>query len=258
MKIPTNLLSDGNTRRMIFLGVICVLGCCIISQVMMQMGGGPRDQPMDLSEQISDLGDGSAGSHATFPDGLPPFISSAGAFYPEKAVFDFGLFFGGIIFVIFGIEIFLRTNSDLISTNGSIIRKFSNFGTLITSIVIGFSMMMITRHPFNTSLVLHIFYAMNIFYGTFIWGSLFAISRGMIDSKRMFQIGKNDFRMKLNNVRWILVAAGFISFQLMVFFVAKGMANTSAFFEWTLTFAAELQVLSFLPTLSVNRVDEEE
>ena len=64
--------------------------------------------------------------------------------------------------------------------------------------------------------------------------------------------------MKLNNVRWILVAAGFISFQLMVFFVAKGMVNTSAFFEWTLTFAAELQVLSFLPTLSVNRVDEEE
>jgi len=260
MKIPDNLLSDQNTRRMIFLGVICVLGSCIISQVMMQMGGGPRDEPMDLSDQVSEFGDGSAETHVTFPDGLPPFISSAGAFYPEKAVFDFGLFFGGIIFIIFGIEIFLRTNSDLNSSNGSMIRKISNFGALITSLVIGASMVMITRHPFNTSLVLHIFYAMNIFYGTFIWGSFFAISRGLLDSDRKFSIRKKGifWRMKLNKIRWILVASGFISFQLMIYFVANGMANTSAFFEWTLTFTAELQVLSFLPTLSVNRIDEEE
>mgnify|MGYP001209634727 CR=1 FL=1 len=259
MNLPTNMFSDKNTRRIIFLGVICVLGSCIVSQVMMQMGGGPRDQPMDLSDQVSGIGDGTAGSHATFPDGLPPFISSAGAFYPEKAVFDFGLFIGGIIFIIFGLEIFLRSNSELISSNGSIVRKICNFGALITSLVIGVSMMMITRHPFNTSLVMHIFYAMNIFYGTFIWGSFFAVSRGTLDSEIKVNILNREkgMRFKLNHLRWILVASGFISFQLMLLYIANGMAITSAFFEWTLTFTAELQVISFLPTLSRNSIEVE-
>ena len=41
-------------RRAIQIGVFLVVGCCLISQVMMQLGGGERDEPMDLRDQVPD------------------------------------------------------------------------------------------------------------------------------------------------------------------------------------------------------------
>lgn len=112
---------------------------------------------------------------------------------------------------------------------------------------------MLTRNPFNVALVAHIFYAMNIFYGSFIWGAFIAFSRGRLDSDLKVLRG-----MPLSTVRWGLVLAGFASFQVMLILLANNFVYESAFFEWTLTFAGEAQVLTIIPILSSVVVDEEE
>ena len=47
MALPDKLVSDELLRKAVIAGFVVVLGACIISQVMMQLGGGPRDEPMD-------------------------------------------------------------------------------------------------------------------------------------------------------------------------------------------------------------------
>ena len=59
-------------HRAIQLGVILVVGCCLISQVMMQLGGGERDEPMDLRDQVPDDFEDEG---LVFEEGFPPFIS---------------------------------------------------------------------------------------------------------------------------------------------------------------------------------------
>ena len=44
------MFNDSQLRRAIQLGVILVVGSCIISQVMMQLGGGERDERVDLTD----------------------------------------------------------------------------------------------------------------------------------------------------------------------------------------------------------------
>ncbi len=46
------LFNDYYLRKAIITGVILVVCSCIISQVMMQLGGGLRDEPLDLSDQV--------------------------------------------------------------------------------------------------------------------------------------------------------------------------------------------------------------
>ena len=96
-------LNDDGFRRAIQVGVILVVGSCLISQVMMQLAGGERDEPMDLRDQVpDDFND----EGLVFEDGFPPFISSAGGLMPEKAVFDFGLFTGGLVMIFLSFGIF--------------------------------------------------------------------------------------------------------------------------------------------------------
>ena len=45
------MFNDSQLRRAIQLGVILIVGSCIISQVMMQLGGGERDERVDLTDQ---------------------------------------------------------------------------------------------------------------------------------------------------------------------------------------------------------------
>ncbi len=247
MALPDKLVSDELLRKAVIAGFVVVLGACIISQVMMQLGGGPRDEPMDLSGQLPEGSNDSVGPVATFPDGMPPFISCGGVFYPEKAVFDIGLAIGGLLFCFMGIEMFLRTESSLRESDGSNWRRAANIGQLVTAGLIGISMVMITRHPFNVSLMMHLFYAMNIFYGTFIWGTFLTLSRSKIDGE-LTCLGK----WKLSTIRWAMVATGFISFQMMTAMVASGNITLAAVFEWILTFAAEGQALTILPILVLS------
>jgi len=252
MALPDRLVSDELLRKAVIAGFVVVLGACIVSQVMLQLGGGPRDEPMDLSSQFPAGSNDSLGSAAVFPDGLPPFISCGGVFYPEKAVFDVGLAIGGLLFCFLGVAMFLRTGSSLRESGGSNWRRGANVGQLASACVIGVSMVMITRHPFDVSLMMHLFYAMNIFYGSFIWGTFLTLSRSRLDGELTCR-----GNWKLSTIRWSMVAAGFISFVLMSVMVANGNLTLAAFFEWTLTFAAEGQALTILPILALADSEEE-
>ena len=229
------IFNDAHLRRAIQLGVFLVVGCCIISQVMMQLGGGERDERVDLTDQAPD---GFEDEGFIFEDGFPPFISSAGAFMPEQFVFNFGLFTGGVVMILLSFEIFHRTKPE--GTK----RNVANVTALITGIVIGFSMMQIVAHPFNTSLIMHIFWAMNIFWGAQLWIATLAYARGEIDAEIQWR------GWEINRIRWGLFAVSIISFQAMTALVATGHLVESAILEWTLTFSAEAMILTLIPALT--------
>jgi hypothetical protein len=229
------IFDDHGFKRAIQIGVFLVVGCCILSQLMMQMGGGERDQPMDLTDQLPDDVDQDG---LVFEDGFPPFISSAGALMPEKAVFDFGLFTGGVIMIFLSFEIYHRTNPEGKK------RKIANIVSLISGTVIGFSMMQIVAHPFNTSIMMHIFWAMNIFWGAQLWIAALTYARGELDAEVTWK-GR-----PIHRVRWAIFAVAVISFQAMTLMVATGHLVESAIFEWTLTFSAEAMMLSLIPTIT--------
>jgi len=244
MNIPSRLTSDGLFRRAIILGVVLVLGGSVVSQLLMQMGGGPRHQPLDFSAQLPSDFSEDLKKVAIFPDGLPPFISSGGIHYPEKAVFDVGLGLGGLVFAFLAIELFLRTRGALSVARASILRHLLNLGQLLAALLVGGSLVMITRYPFDVSFLKHLFYANNIFYGSLAWGGLLILARGGLDRQLAC------CRLKLNLLRWILLAVGIASYVLMTMLAAKQSFNGAAFFEWLLTISTELLTLSLLPILA--------
>ena len=231
----TQIFNDTHLRRAIQLGVFLVVGCCIISQVMMQLGGGERDERIDLTSQVPDE---FADDAFIFDDGFPPFISSAGAFMPEKIVFDIRLFMGGFIMIFLAFEVFHRTKPE--GTK----RKVANVAALISGLVIGFSMMQIVTHPFNTSIMMHIFWAMNIFWAAQVWIGTLTYARGEID------VGVSWKGWPIHRVRWALFAIAIFSFQGMTGLVATGHLVESAILEWTLTFSAEGMMLTLIPALT--------
>ena len=229
------IFDDYGFKRAIQIGVFLVVFSCIISQIMMQMGGGERDQPMDLTDQLPD--DVEQGG-LVFEDGFPPFISSAGAFMPEKAVFDFGLFTGGVVMIFLSFEIYHRTKPE-----GNK-RQIANVVSLISGTIIGFSMMQIVAHPFNTSIVMHIFWAMSIFLCAQIWIAALTYARGELDAEISWR------GWPMHRIRWTIFAVAVISFQVMRLMVTTGHLVESAIFEWTLTFSAEAMMLSLIPTIT--------
>lgn len=233
-----SLLTDAQLRKAILVGMLCILGGCLISQAMMQLGGGPRDEPMDLSSQLPE---GAPNDGMVFPDGMPPFISSGGVFYPEKAVFDIGLGITGLLFMLLAVEIFLRTKDA--NQNAHWARKIAMWAQPVVGLGTGFSLVMLTRHPFDVSLVKHILYATAIFWGGQVWIFLFAISRNHLDVGIMWRGRSVGFW------RWVAFGASVLSFQLMTAFIAADMLVKSAIFEWTLTFAFEAAVLTLIPIL---------
>ena len=244
MNIPSRLTSDRLFRRAIMLGVVLVLGGSVGSQLLMQLGGGPRHQPLDFSDQLPSHFSEDLKKVAIFPDGLPPFISSGGLYYPDKAVFDVGLGLGGLVFAFLAIELFLRTRSTLSEARGSIVRHLLNLGQLLAALLVGGSLVMITRYPYNVNFLGHLFYANNIFYGSLAWGGLLTLARGGLD-RPLGCCG-----LKINLLRWILLAVGIASYVLMTMLAAQQSFNGAAFFEWLLTISTELLTLSLLPILA--------
>jgi hypothetical protein len=245
MNIPGRLTSDRLFRRTIILGVVLVLGGSVVSQLLMQMGGGERDKPQNFSDQLPSHFSEDLKKVAIFPHGLPPFISSGGIHYPEKAVFDVGLGLGGLVFAFLAIELFLRTRNTLSEARASIVRHLLNLGQLLAALLVGGSLVMITRYPFNVNFLGHLFYANNIFYGSLAWGGLLTLARGGLDRQLAC------CRLKLNLLRWILLAVGIASYVLMTMLAGKQSFNGAAFFEWLLTISTELLTLSLLPILAV-------
>ena len=52
MSIPGQLCSDRCFKWTIILGVVLVLGGSVGSQLLMQVGGSPRHEPLDFSKQL--------------------------------------------------------------------------------------------------------------------------------------------------------------------------------------------------------------
>lgn len=247
MSLPQSLVSDQLLRKAIIYGVILILGACIISQVLLQLGGPPRDEKIDVTDQFGDA----VGNETILFDPKAPFISSGGAFYPEKAVFDVGLFLGGLLFIGFGIEIFLRTQDGLGSLRDSPWRSLFNLVQLLSASIVGGSLVMLTQHPYNVSIVMHIVYAMAIFQFGIVWMAALTLSRWKLDSEVRHR------GWSINRLRLSLTLVGFASFQLMTLLIALDSFVASAFFEWTLTFAFDLTALTLLPIIARSETESD-
>ena len=48
----SNYLSDKVLKNLIFLAAIMIIGTTVLTQILLQTGGGVRDEPIDLSDQV--------------------------------------------------------------------------------------------------------------------------------------------------------------------------------------------------------------
>ncbi len=229
------IFNDGHFSKAIQGTVALVFFCCVVSQIMLQLGGGEREETLDLRDNVPEEMRDNPG--LVFEEGYPPFVSSAGALMPEKFVFSVGLFAGGLMMILLTFEVFHRTK------NQNTTRSFSNHVTLVTGVFVGFSMMQIVAYPFTTEVILHIFWALNIFWFAQFWMGCLAFTRGRLDADLRWR------GWKINTVRWSLFAIAVISFQAMTALTVMGLLVESAIFEWTLVFSAFSMMLTLLPTL---------
>jgi len=217
-----------------------ILGTSILTQILLQTGGGERNDPIDLSDQVPDMFE----SLVIFPEGLPGFISSGGVFSPENMIFNIGLKIGGILYLVIGIEIFLRTNSKLNSEDKKEIKN--NLISLICTTLAGFSLFMLTFFPMDENLIFHLIFAFLIFIPVVIWTFTSYRSREKIDSEIKFR------HTNLNEIRKKLAYLSLFSFLLMILGnhrIAGMSLIGSVIGEWSLMFISQLHVLTFIPNL---------
>ncbi len=241
MQLPQHLISDRILRMILILGVCMVLGTSIITQIMLQTGENVRANSVDLSDQVPSSND-YFNSLVLFPNGLPPFISSGGVYSPEITIFNIGFKIAGILFMVVGLEVFLRTAASL-NPDDKKERKFNNL-SVVCSIISGLSLFMITFFPFDKKLILHVIFAILIFISIVAWVFSFMISRNKLDTNLLFK-GR-----KLNEIRRKIALFGVFSFLFMSFFVSLKIHSIGAIGEWGLMFSGQLQTLTFLPTLN--------
>jgi hypothetical protein len=217
----------------------------VISQIMMQLGGGPRDELMDHSDQFHFQGNG-----AIF-DGLPPFISSAGVFPPESIVFGIGFSITGFLLIWLSYQLKLETSKQFKNSTISNVHTLSNDFGLLAGITAGTSLIVLSWTPMNTKLVAHIILAILVFCSAIIWALLVTTARSKLDEKIIWR-GK-----KITHWRWILIAVTFFSVQLTILFAFTGNFYISALFEWILLSGLIFSLATYYPIFS-NSEDEEE
>ena len=247
MNLPKNILSDKVLKTFLILGVFVVLGTSIITQVLLQTGENIRGTPVDLSDQVIEVNlptDDYFKSLLFYPNGLPPYISSGGVYSPEISIFNIGFKIAGILFLLIGIEIFLRTASSLNEENKN--EKKYNKISLFCSIISGTSLFLITFFPFDKQLIMHMIFAILVFISIAIWVYAFMSSRKNIDSKIEFR-GQN-----LNLIRIKIAYFGIFSFLFMVIFAGLNMQFIGAIGEWSLMISGQLQILTFIPNINNN------
>jgi hypothetical protein len=277
VNLPDSIIADNQLRKLIIAGVILVIGGCIITQVFVQFAGGIRNERLDLSDQIPAQSEDSIHEVGVFPDGLPAFISSGGVYQPEKTIFNISLTIGGLLFAILAIEQYLRIrsrnnwiisqqtgsaydksgeqekgvesdHSDSTGLNGvHWFRRASNFVQLISGVVLGLSLVLLTRFPMNEDMITHILVASLIFQSIIVYTAAMAAARGQIDH------GVRWRDWSVTKIRWVMFGCALISYQAMLFFITTGQLTLSALFEWTLTFSIQGTVLTLLLTLNSGR-----
>lgn len=245
MKVPQKLLSDDKLRIIILLGASLVIGTSVITQAILQMGGNIRGTPIDLSSQLPKWSDDFFNSLVLYPNGLPPYISSGGVYSPENIIFNIGFRIAGVLFVLIGIEIFLRTASSLEIENKN--RRRDNLIALISSISAGISLFLITFFPFDSKLLLHVLIASIIFISIALWIFMLLNSRKDIDKDLTFR------KISLNNIRRKIAYFGLFCFIFMILFVSLNMHVVGAIGEWGLMLSGQLQTLTLIPILNSNK-----
>ncbi len=247
MELPQKIMSDNIFKTILILGVFVVMGTSITTQVMLQTGENIRGDPVDLSDQIIDTNlptDDYFKSLLYYPNGLPPYISSGGVYSPEISIFNLGFKIAGVLFILIGIEVFLRTAS-ILNKEDKYEKKYNNL-SLICSIISGFSLFLITYFPFDAKLIMHVNFAILIFISIAIWVYAFMRSRKKIDSKIEFR-GRN-----LNLIRKKIAYFGIFSFFFMATFVGLNMQSIGAIGEWCLMISGQLQTLTFIPNINTD------
>ena len=237
MNLPARLVSDKRFKLLLFFATGLILDGALLSQLIMQVSGGPRNEAMDFSEQVPE----EVAELAIFPDGLPPFISSGGIFVPEKIFFNIGIGLGGLLFCLCGIELFLRTHHVLRQGRSLVLPMFCTLGQCLMAILVGGCLFMLTHHPFDVSFKMHVLYANSIFYGSLAWGLLLILSRMGLDRELSCR------GWPLNRLRWLLLMTGIICFALMLELVMWLQFNAAALFEWLMTFSTLGLALTLLP-----------
>ncbi|MBT4059536.1 MAG: hypothetical protein HOE69_04430 [Euryarchaeota archaeon] len=242
-------LIDENERRekLLKLAITVVVATAILSQIMLQLGEGSRNDELNFTDQLDEFD-----QPMTFEEGLPPFISSAGVYAPESIVFGIGFTISGILFILLAYEMGICNRIILSRHESTKIHIFSNNIGMLVGMFTGVSLALIAWTPMHTQLIAHIALALQIFYGGMIWAALVTISRVKVDSNE-----------RLNNIpitplRWGLIATAFISLQLSSVAIANHSFDLAAVFEWVLFFAQVGVLYTFQTSFKPHHDSEEE
>ncbi len=242
--VPPGLLSPKNGRWVLITAVILIISTSFITQLFVQFGGGPRNDDIDLTDQ-SPINNGE--THVL--EGLPPFISSGGVYEPEKTIFTIGLTLSGLLFIVLGIDFGTRTHRLLIAASAKPWRRLSNVASTLAALGAGFSLVMIPQYPFDISLVMHLFYAIIIFYCAFFWVFFSHLARSGCEDDTLTWKG-----YRISTLRKYLLVGLFVSLMLTLYAPAAGNLLLGAFFEWMLLFTAMGGLLSNMPALDEGRI----
>lgn len=238
---------DERRSKLLKLAIGTVIVTALLSQLLLQIGGSPRDEPLDFTEQLEQL------DHPLiFENGLPPFISSAGVYAPESIVFGIGFTLSGILFVLLSYEMAICNSLKLSQNESTNLHIWSNNLGMLVGMFTGASLIIISWTPMHTQLIAHVALALQIFYGGMLWASLVTISRSRIDSKKQFK------NIPMNLLRWTLIAITFFSLQLSGLAIANDSLNLAAALEWVLFFSQVGVLASFQTIFDSNHSFEEE
>lgn len=218
----------------------------IISQIMMQLGGGARDELMDLSDQLIVFG-----KAVIFENGLPPYISSAGVFAPESIVFGIGLSIVGVLIIWLSKEIWKETCKQFQEKHTTTLHLRTNNIGLIAGMIGGIVLIFLAWTPMNTQLVAHLVMATIVFLGSILWAVLVTISRTILDADKQWR-GYN-----ISQLRWILMSVAFFSLQLSLISFNLISTSVSAAFEWLLFISLNCGLLTFYTVFETPNFEEE-
>jgi hypothetical protein len=218
----------------------------IISQLIMQLGGGPRDELMDLSDQLIVFGQA-----VIFENGLPPYISSAGVFAPESIVFGIGFTIVGVLIIWLSKEIWEETCKQFQENHTTSLHLRTNNIGLIAGMIGGIILVFLAWTPMNTQLVAHLVMATIVFLGSILWTILVTVSRTILDADKQW-CGYNIIRL-----RWTLMSVAFISLQLSIISFVLISTTVSAAFEWLLFISLNCGLLTFYTVFENPNFEEE-
>ncbi len=232
--------------RILFAMVGLTFFTAILSQIMLQLGGGARDKLIDLSDQLNFFG-----QEVIFENGLPPYISSAGVYAPESVVFGIGFTIVGAMILWLSNRVWRETSNQLSEENSTIIHLRTNHAGFIAGDICGFVLIMLAWTPMHTKLVQHLIMATIVFSCSILWAVLVTISRTILDADKKWR------EYKITRLRWTLLCIAFLSMQLSVITFVLISPTISALFEWLLFVSLNCGLLTFYTVFEGRGFEEE-